>query len=73
MGRERVLFVLNVFKGRKQRVLWGHQHTADSAAIQTEVERQEPAIKMGERQKPGCFFIIRLSHFTEVYSSTEVE
>lgn len=73
MGRERVLFVLDVFKGRKQRVLWGHQHTADSAAIQIEVKRQEPAIKMGERQKAGCFSIIRLSHFTGVYSSTEVE
>lgn len=73
MGRERVLFVLNVFKGRKQRVLWGHQHAADSAALQIEVKRQESAIKMGERQKPGCFFTIRLSHFTEVYSNTEVE
>lgn len=52
MGRERVLFVLNVFKGRKQRVLWGHQHTADSATVQTEIEREEPVGKMGERQKP---------------------
>lgn len=51
MGRERVLFVLNVFKGRKQRVLWGHQHTADSATVQTEIGREEPVVKMGESQK----------------------
>lgn len=73
MGRERFLFVLNVSKGRKQRVLWGHRHTADSTAIQIEVKRQEPAMKMGERQKPSCFFILRLSHFTEVYSNAEIE
>lgn len=73
MGRERVLFVLNVFKGRKQRVLWGHQRAADSAAIQTEIRRQEPVVKMGERQKPGRFVTKRLSYFIEGCSDTEIE
>lgn len=51
----------------------GTQHTADSAAIQIEVKRQEPAIKMGERCKLVYFFTIKLNCFTGVYSNTEVE
>lgn len=49
------------------------QHTADSVAIQIEVKRQEPAIKMDERYKLGCFFTIKLNCFTEVSSNIEVE